>query len=63
MTVAIEQLYERNPSRYSLVLALAKRANDISEGSQPLVKSSSKRVSTIALEEFEQGKVFYSRES
>lgn len=51
----------KNPemSIYKLTLAAAARANELSQGAQPLVKSSSKKVSTIALEEIAAGKVHY----
>jgi len=60
MNVPVEKLAERNKSLFTLVLAIARRANDISGGSTPLVKCSSKKVSTIALEEFREGKVTFS---
>ncbi len=46
-------------SLYKTVLALAGRANELALGAQPLVKTTSKKVTTIALEEFSAGKVSY----
>ena len=46
-------------SLYKTVLALAGRANELALGAQPLVKTNSKKVTTIALEEFAAGKVRY----
>ncbi len=46
-------------SLYKTVLALAGRANELALGAQPLVKTTSKKVTSIALEEFAAGKVRY----
>jgi DNA-directed RNA polymerase omega subunit len=42
-----------------MVLAVARRANEINGGSNPLVKCASKKPSTIALEEFKEDKVTF----
>lgn len=60
MSIPIEKIVDRNKSLFTMVLAVARRANDISAGSSPLVKGGSKKVSTIALEEFKEGKVTFS---
>lgn len=52
-------LRDKNMSIYKLVLMAAARANELSEGAQPLVESESKKVSTIALEEIAAGKIEY----
>jgi DNA-directed RNA polymerase subunit omega len=58
--MSIEKVVKREEdSRYKVVLAAAKRANELAAGAAPLVKSDSKKVSTIALQEFAQGKVRY----
>jgi DNA-directed RNA polymerase omega subunit len=58
--VPLEKLVtEKQGSLYKLVLAVAARANELAQGGQPLVHSASKKVSTIALEEFAAGKVRY----
>ena len=59
MNIPIEKIADRSKSLYTLVLAVARRANDISAGSSPLIKGGSKKVSTIALEEFKEGKVTF----
>ena len=58
--LSLEKLI-KNPdaSIFKLVLAAAARANELAQGAQPLVKSSAKKVTTIALEEFAAGKVRY----
>ena len=58
--VPLEKLLdEKEKSLYKLVLTAAARANELSQGSQPLVKTTSKKVSTVALEEIAAGKVRY----
>lgn len=46
-------------SLYKTVLLAAKRALEISQGAPPLVSSTSKQPSTIALEEIRAGQVSY----
>ena len=48
-------------SRYKLVLAAAQRAEEIAEGAQPLISTSSAKPSTIALKEIAAGKVKYEK--
>lgn len=55
--VPLEKMIDKNPSLYKLVLLAAERANEINLGSKPLVKTESKKASTIALEEIRDGKV------
>ncbi len=57
--VPIEDLLKRCGSVYKLVILAAKRAKEVSEGSPPLVETSQKKVTSIALEEILQGKVLY----
>lgn len=57
--VALEKLMRQDTSLYKLVLAAAARANELAQGAQPLVRTASKKVSTIALEEIAAGKVGY----
>ncbi len=58
--VPLEKLMKKDgTSLYKLTLAAAQRANELAQGAQLLVKTSSKKVSTIALEEFAQSKVRY----
>lgn len=46
-------------SLYKTVLAASARANELAQGAQPLVKTNAKKVTSIALEEFAAGKVWY----
>ena len=57
--VAIEELLKRCGSIYRLVILAAKRAKEVAEGAPPLVETSQKKVTSIALEEIVQGKVLY----
>lgn len=58
--VPIEKLVkDDNVSYYKLVLTAAARANELTQGATPLVKSESKKVAVIALEEIAAGKVRY----
>lgn len=58
--VSLEKtLKENNLSLYKLTLAAAARANELAQGAMPLVKSQSKKVSTLALMEISAGKVRY----
>ena len=50
---------EKSTSLYKLVLLAAARANELAQGAQPLVKTESKKVSTIALQEISEGMVHY----
>lgn len=58
--VPLEKLvHKKDTSLYKLVLTAAARANELAQGSPPLIKCDSKKVSTIALEEIAAGKVYY----
>lgn len=58
--VPLEKLVKKDQtSIFKLVLTAASRANELAQGAQPLVKTSSKKVSTVALEEIAAGKVRY----
>ena len=52
-------LAQPGASIYKLTLTAAARANELTQGAQPLVKSQTKKVSTIALQEIAAGKVHY----
>jgi DNA-directed RNA polymerase subunit omega len=52
-------MINNNPSLYKLVLAAAERANQITNGSKPLVDCSSKKATTIALNEIAAGQVHF----
>lgn len=53
----LEELLEQVESKYALVLATAKRARQIKEGSLPLVDIDSTNPVSIALEEIATGKI------
>ena len=57
--VPLERLTAKNPSIYKLVLLSAERANQLADGSKPLVEAFSKKAITLALEEIASGKVKY----
>lgn len=57
--VAIEELLKQCGSVYKLVILAAKRAKEVAQGAPPLVETSRKKVTSIALEEILQGKVLY----
>jgi DNA-directed RNA polymerase subunit omega len=53
----LEELLEQIDSKYALVLAAAKRARQLKEGSLPLVDIDSTNPVTIALEEIATGRI------
>lgn len=58
--IPLEKLVRKpDTSLYKLVLAAAARANDLAQGAQPLIRTESKKVSTIALEEVAAEKIRY----
>lgn len=57
--IPLEKLIRKDASLYKLILTAAARANELAQGAQPLIQTSSKKVSTIALEEMAAGKVYY----
>jgi DNA-directed RNA polymerase omega subunit len=57
--IPLEKLMRKDTSLFKLILTAAARANELAQGAQPLLKTSSKKVSTIALEEIAAGKVAY----
>ena len=57
--VPIEDLLKRCSSIYRLVILAAKRAKEVADGAPPLVETSHRKVTSIALEEILQGKVLY----
>ena len=54
--ISIDELNDMVDSRYSLVTIISKRARQIIDGSQPLVKTNTKKPVGIAIEEFHEGK-------
>lgn len=57
--IPLEKLLRKDTSLFKLILTAAARANELAQGAQPLVQTSSKKVSTIGLEEIAAGKVSY----
>lgn len=59
--ISLEKMLNKKKDlgRFKLVLTSAARANELAQGAQPLVKTQSKKVSTISLEEIASGKVSY----
>lgn len=57
--IPLEKLLASHGSLYKLVMAAAKRVTELSQGRQPLIKTSAKKITTIALEEIAAGKVCF----
>jgi DNA-directed RNA polymerase subunit omega len=53
----VAELLEKVDNRYTLVLATAKRARQISSGDTPLVKTEDVAAVSIAADEIDEGKV------
>ncbi|MDK2809903.1 MAG: DNA-directed polymerase subunit omega [Petroclostridium sp.] len=58
---SINSLMEKVDSRYTLVVATAKRARMIAQGAPKLVKSNSDKPVTIAVNEIAENKITYHR--
>ncbi|RJQ04182.1 MAG: DNA-directed RNA polymerase subunit omega [Bacillota bacterium] len=59
MTPPLEDLLSKVDSKYSLVVAAAKRGRQLMEGHPKLVDTRSHKPVTIALQEIYEGKVTY----
>ncbi|NLL05149.1 MAG: DNA-directed RNA polymerase subunit omega [Clostridiaceae bacterium] len=57
----ISSLLERVDSRYTLVVATAKRARQITEGANKLTECDSEKAVTIAINEIDEQKITYIR--
>lgn len=57
LTPPINELIDQAGSRYSLVIAVSKRARQIIEGDLPMIDTDSKKAVTIATNEFYQDKI------
>ncbi len=57
----LEALLRKVDSKYTLVVAAAKRARELMEGQAPQVNSKSNKMVTVALEEIDAGLVGYER--
>jgi len=58
---SLDILVKKADSKYTLVVAAAKRAREIMDGSAPMVETKSNRPVTIALQEIAEGKLGYER--
>ncbi len=58
---SVDELEKQVDAKYTLVIAAAKRARQLREGSAPLVEVSSSKEVSIALHEIARGKVSYER--
>lgn len=58
---AISQLLNKVDNRYTLVMEVAKRARQITAGSESRIVSASHKPVTIAVQEVSEGKVTYER--
>lgn len=57
----LDSLIQKVDSKYTLVVAAAKRGRDLMEGKPKQVESPSNKPVTVALEELDAGKLFYER--
>ncbi len=58
---SLEDLLKEVDSKFSLITMVSKRARQLNSGFTPLIKTSSTKNVTIALEEIAQGKIQYTR--
>lgn len=54
--ISIDKLNDMVDSRYSLVTIISKRARQIIDGSEALIKTNTRKPVGIAIEEFDEGK-------
>jgi len=57
----ISSLLKKVDSRYTLVVAIAKRARQLAEGAKVLTKHDSDRYVTLAINEINENKIIYKR--
>lgn len=62
--IPMENLYNRTGSIYKLVILAAKRAKELNQGAGKLIEgiAGNTKISTIALQEIEEGKVALKKE-
>lgn len=58
---SIDKLLSKADSKYSLVVAAAKRARLLMSGEEPKVDAGNHKPVIVALKEIEEGKIFYTR--
>ena len=64
MPIFIEQLTSKTNEIFKTVLAIAKRAGELSSGRPPVVKvGKNVRSTTVAMKEFGEGKVTFEKET
>ena len=56
---SLNKLMAHMDSRYHLVIAVAKRARQITDGERPVVKCASRKPVTLAVHEVAEGRVRY----
>lgn len=56
---SLKNLLEDGVSKYTLVVAVSKRARNLIDGANPMVETTSNKPVTIALEELLEGKLEY----
>ncbi len=61
-TAPIDELMSHCQSMYKLVVIASKRAKALSEGAPKFVEADTKKVTSVALEEIRQGKIFFREE-
>lgn len=57
----IKSLMSKVDSRYTLVVATAKRARQLAEGAHKLTKFNSEKAVTLAIHEIDENKITYTR--
>ena len=60
--VPIDELMNHCQSMYKLVVIASKRAKELSEGAPKFASADTKKVTSVALEEIRQGKIFFREE-
>ncbi len=56
---SLRNLLDSGESKYTLVIAISKRARQLIDGSQPMLETTSSKPVTIAMEELLEGKLEY----
>ena len=59
---SIDELLEKVESRYMLVTIISKRAREIVAGDDIMVDTEDKKPINIAIQEFNEGRIVYSKE-
>lgn len=57
LEIPVEKLLSKADSKYTVVVAAAKRARQLMEGGRPLIKTYSTQPVSVALEEIMEGKI------